>query len=252
MSQPSTGGIGARRPLAPPLSERDRAVVDLVARFRQLSAGQVHAALFADCASKTPCDRALKRLCERGYLARLTRPTGGDGGGSNQFVYQLGRAGWRLAGISAAYWAPRSVNLHTLAIADCFVALKHAEHTGELAVLRFETEPDCHRTVGTVELTPDTYAEVGIAARRLKFSLYLEVDRGTEKAEVIRGKCARYWQAYQGWPDEHFPYVVFVVPDAQRRSEIARIVKGGPESAHNLFRVFELSSLPGDIHRNLQ
>lgn len=120
-------------------------MVELVARFRQLSAGHVHAALFADCASKTPCDRALKRLCGRGYLARLIRPVGGDGGGSSQYVYQLGRAGWRLLGLQGTFWTARSVNLHSLAIADCFIQLRVAEQQGLLTVLLFDTEPRCHR-----------------------------------------------------------------------------------------------------------
>ena len=234
------------------LSPRDRALVELVARFRQLSAGHVQAALFADCTSKTPCDRALKRLCERGYLARLARPVGGDGGGSSQYVYQLGRAGWRLLGLQGTFWTARSVNLHSLAIADCFVRLRTAEQQGHLTVLRFDTEPTCHRRVGSIRLTPDAYAEVGFAERRVKFSFYLEIDRGTEKADVIRDKFVRYWHAYQQWDEEHFPYVVFVVPDAARLRDVARVVNTGPEAAHALFYIFEAASFVKDIHSNMQ
>lgn len=252
MEQPQRSGIGSPSALSLPLSSRDRALVELVARFRQLSAGQIFLTLFAGCASKTPCDRALKRLCERRFLSRLARPVGGDGGGSSQYVYQLGRAGWRLLGQAGAYWAARSVNLHTLAVAQCYVALKQAEAAGSMGVLRFETEPECHRSVGTVHLTPDAYAEVGLATQRMKYSLFLEIDRGTEHANVIRGKCAHYWRAYQQWAGEHFPYVVFVVPDANRARDIRRVVTAGPEAALQMFHIYEAARLVEDIHRSLQ
>jgi hypothetical protein len=234
------------------LPPRDRAVVELVARFRQLSARHVQEALFAGLASKTPGDRTLKRLCERGYLVRLARPVGGDGGGSNQHVYQLGRVGWRMLGMPGSYWVARSVNRHSLAIADCFVSLTAVERGGQLTVLRFDTEPDCHRAVGTVRLTPDSYFEVGLWEHRLKFMVFLEVDLGSEHPRVIREKCTRYWQAYQQWPNESFPYVVYVVPDTQRRQELERVVAAVPDAAQALFRVCELPDFPELIHRNLQ
>lgn len=236
---------------APALSPRDRAVVELVSRFRQLTAGQIQATLFADCASKTPCDRALKRLCGQRYIERLARPVGGDGGGSRQYVYQLGRAGWRLLGLQGAFWTARSVNLHSLAIADCFVRLQTADTGRQLKIVRFDTEPACHREVGDIQLTPDAYAEIGITVRRLKFSLFLEVDRGTERAAVIREKCVRYWHAYQQWHEEHFPYVLFVVPDSARHREVERVIDTGPGEASELFRIAEPNTLITVIHSNL-
>src|SRR5690348_5885297 len=134
-----SSGIASRLLLA----ERDRAVIALVGRFRQLSAAHIGAALFPGLVSKTPLDRCLKRLTERRYLVRLARPVGGDGGGSAQFVYQLGRLGWQLLGRTGAYWAPRTPNRHALAIADCYVKLLDAERAGKLKLLRFDPEPDC-------------------------------------------------------------------------------------------------------------
>jgi hypothetical protein len=154
-------GIPASLSARPVLTARDRTVVELVGHFRQLTAGQVAAALFADQVSKTPLDRTLKRLVERRYLARLARPVGGDGGGSAQYVYQLGRAGWRLLGKPGEYWPFRAVNLHALAVADCFVALTVADRAGDCTLLAFEPEPGCHVTTGGVQLTPDARAEVG-------------------------------------------------------------------------------------------
>lgn len=134
---------GGRRPLTP----RDAEVVELVGRFRQLSAGQIRALVFGTQTSKTPLDRSLQRLLQGRYVARLDRLVGGLGGGSGQYVYQLGRAGWRLLGKGGAYRPQRQLSWHTLTIADCFVQLTALERNGRLAVLAFEPgtglPPEC-------------------------------------------------------------------------------------------------------------
>lgn len=234
------------------LSLRDAGVVELVGRFRQMSAGQIGSLLFGELASQTPLDRCLKRLVERKYLSRLVRPVGGDGGGSAQYIYQLGRAGWKLLELSGNYWTMRAVNLHTLDIAECFVRLKVADRapgdSGGLALVEFVTEPECHTSVGNVVLMPDAYVEVGFKKRGIKVGLWLEIDRGTEHRRAIQEKCERYGQAYESWQAETFPYVLFVVPDAERKREIERVVQALPEDARELFNVCTLGSFPQDIH----
>ncbi|ROP38983.1 replication-relaxation family protein [Saccharothrix texasensis] len=225
------------------LSERDRAVVELVGRFRQLTTKQVRALNFANLASPTPADRTLKRLVERKYLARLERLLGGHRGGSAQYVYQLGRAGWKLLYRPGAYWAPRAVNLHALAVADCFVALKEAEQRAELEVISFITEPDCHQIVSQVRLTPDAYVE--LTAHGQKLTSWLEVDRGTEHLGVIQEKCERYWQAFRsGQWDGVFPYVLFIVPDERRKRAVHQVFQAGPAEAAELFSVCSVSEFP--------
>lgn len=219
------------------LSQRDQAVVELIGQFKQLTAGHIRDVLFADLASHTPVDRTLKRLVDRSYLVRLQRLVGGDRGGSHQYVYQLGRAGWRLQARPGRHWAPRAVNLHTLAIADCFAALKRAEQAGELEVIRYETEPACHRSVGSVSLLPDLFIEVGCRARGTKVAAWLEVDRATEADDDIQDKCVRYWRAYQLWQEAFYPTVVFVVPDERRVRQVRRVVESGPVDARKLFEV---------------
>jgi hypothetical protein len=234
------------------LSPRDALVVELVGRFRLLGAEQIRAVLFADLASKTPLDRALKRLTDAGYLARLGRMVGGFGGGSGQYVYQLGRVGWRYLGKGGGYRPLRVIDHHTLTIAECFVLLKQLERGGELTVLGYEADPVSRQTVGNILLTPDAYVELGVQATRQKFAFWLEIDRDTENAETLRGKCVRYWRAYQAWPGEVFPWVVFVVPDESRRRELERVIAGGPADAQDLFRVYELDAFAELIHSNLR
>lgn len=219
------------------LSPRDAAVVELVGRFRLLAAEQIKELLFFGQRSKTPLDRALKRLTDAGYLARLGRMVGGFGGGSGQYVYQLGRVGWRQLGKGGGYRSLRAIDHHALTIADCFVILKRLERGGELTVIRYYADPVSRRTIGDILLTPDAYAEIGVSATRQKYAFWLEIDRDTENADIIRGKCSRYWRAYQVWDGEVFPYIVFVVPDERRRRELDQVISGGPDEAQQLFRV---------------
>jgi Replication-relaxation len=232
------------------LSPRDRQVVELVGRFRLLAAEQIRAVLFAEQTSKTPLDRVLKRLTGARYLARLGRMVGGYGGGSGQYVYQLGRAGWVHLKKGGGYRPLRVVDHHALAIADCFVTLAHLERGGECTVLRYDADPVSRRTVGDTLLTPDAFMEIGVQAIRQKFAFWLEIDRDTENADVIRGKCSRYWRAYKAWDGDVFPYVVFVVPDEPRRRELERIIAGGPDAAQGLFRVCTFDGL-ADVVRAL-
>ena len=224
------------------LSARDQATIELVARFRQLTTAQIRKVLFADCTSATPTDRCLKRLVEGRYLGRLPRPIGGHGG-SGQFVYQLGRTGWKHLDRPGLFWAPRAVNLHSLGIADCFVALKQAEQRGVVTLLEFITEPDCHASVGPLQLTPDARFEVGDRVRGVKIAYWLELDRGTEHRSVIAEKCSRYWKALHNWQQEVFPAVLFVAPDLQRAQQLAQTAHGGPVGSQALFKVAILGDL---------
>jgi hypothetical protein len=235
--------VGSALPTS--LSPRDRAVVELVGRFGQLASGHIRALLFPTT-SMTPCDRALKRLLERGYLARLPlRIVGGVGGGASQYVYQLGRRGWRMLERSGTYWQARAVNVHSLAIADCFVALKWAERGGGVEVLTFEVEHEARREVGGVQLTPDAYARVGILSPRRLLSLWLEIDMATERASQILEKCGRYWRAYELWDGAVYPRVLFVAPDDARERQLSRFLASvKPDESKPLFQTCTLGSFP--------
>jgi hypothetical protein len=242
-----------KRVIGPELLARDVEIVELVGRLRLMTAGQIREVVFSAQASKTPLDRTMKRLTDGGYVVRLARMVGGFGGGSGEFVYQLGRVGWRHLGKGGGYRPLRVVDLHTLTITECFVQLKRLEREGRLTVIVFTAEPASHLTVGSTALTPDAYVELGIhEPRRRKFCYWLEIDRGTENADTIRGKCSRYWRAFQAWEGETFPYIAFVVEDARRQRELERVVAGGPEEARELFKVYLLEDFAEVIHRNMQ
>jgi len=218
------------------ISERDLAVLQVVARFKQLTSSHIHKLLYASV-SYAPSNRALRRLTAANLLQRVERRIpGGSRGGSGQYVYQLGSRGYYLFN-TGRFAPPRTVNHHTLAIADCYVTLAQLARAELLEVLGVSTEPDCWRHVGGIELKPDMLAHVRPRGRA-DVKLWLEIDMGTEGQRQLRGKLESYWRAYQD-ADEHevFPLVVWVAIDAPRAQELAWLVSQGPRDAQALFRV---------------
>lgn len=217
-------------------SSRDRAVVEFVGKWNQVQSAHVKQVLFEDV-TQTPCDRALQRLTDHGYLSRLRmRLVGGSGGGSSQYVYQLGREGWRLLDMKGTYYRQRAINLHTLDVTSLYVSLVRAERAGRYVVRHAVREPR------TGDLTPDMYIQLDYPEEAASLPCYVELDRGTERASKIMDKCVRYWRAYQAQDGGTFPTVLFVVPDAERKREIEQVISGGPEEAHELFKVLEFST----------
>lgn len=227
--------------------DRDRLIVLSVARFGQLTAGHLRAMHFYDLASQTPLDRALKRLVERRYLARIERRmVGGTGAGSGQYVYQLGRQGWALAGREKAYHPYRSVHYHTLAIADVYVELLYLQQDDRIEIDNYITEPETVTAIAGVELRPDLFAEVYDHINGRTVTLWVEVDMGTERMSIIRKKLADYWHAYQHADEgQVFPQVLFIAPDRERAKELRYTVAQGAEEAQELFVVSTLHEFTG-------
>jgi hypothetical protein len=64
-----------------------------------------------------------------------------------------------------------------------------------------------------------------VSATKRKYYFWLEIDRGTENAETLRGKCVRYWRSYSEWDGDE---------------------------AQPLFQVYQLDSLAELMHRSMQ
>lgn len=228
-------------------TERDRQIVLTIGRFKQLTFAQIQELIFRDAKSRTSADRALTRLISSKYLALVgRRPRGGDGRGSGPNVYQLGSKGWQLCGREGRYWPSRSIEHHTLAIADVYLSIKQAEHDGLLSVVTYETEPDTWQEVHGAKLTPDLYVQLSVPSKRATVALWVEVDTGTERQKQVKDKLARYWHAYQFADNESmpvFPLVVFTTPDEQRSGDVKRWIASGPREARELFAVVEAKAL---------
>lgn len=215
------------------MSNRELQIISFVARFGQVTKQHVRDVIFASNASATPCDRAMSRLVAQKLLARIEiRTVGGANGGSGQFVYQVGPAGWKLAETEGSYWLAKSVKYHSLAIADVFVDINR-----HVNVVRFETEPDTHQKINYVALQPDLYVE--LETDQFKRRVWLEVDLGSERPRQLKDKLDRYCMAWNGAGEKWnpWPYVCWVVPDIKRRAELESLIKLEPAESQGMYRV---------------
>jgi hypothetical protein len=222
------------------LSLRERAGIQALAAFQQLTSRQAHELLFPDHASKTPCIRLLNRLRTSGLVSRIPhRVVGGEYGGSGSYVYVLSTAGRRLAGLDGRQRTTR-VNYHTLAIVDCVITLKRLERSGIFTINRLDIEP--MEVVGQ-PLQPDAYVEL---VRGKDVVLALEVDMSTEGVKQVTAKLQRYYKAFQQYDTDTyplFPFVLWVCMDEERAVELKRIILAMPEDARQLFRVRTMDGL---------
>lgn len=259
----SSGRTTASRTEVVRLSARDRSVVELVGELGQIPARLIGDFCFHGLRSATPLKRTLQRLVERKLLARLElRLVGGPGGGSSQYVYQLGKQGGRLLGIAKECPRFTRYDPHMVMTAECVVRTKLLEHDGQLALLGFKGEDAAYTEVRDpstgqrIKLTPDAWLDVGLHEPRRRLALWLEVDRGTEHNSVqIAAKLARYVQAYRVWDVKRhgavFPRIVFVVPDSRRAQRIRRELAKVPDEFKKLFAVEEFASFPQAIPADL-
>lgn len=242
------------------IQDRDLNVIQLVSRFNQLSSHQIRQLVFYDTLSNNPADRSLTRLVERGMLARIERRRpGGARGGSGQYVYQLGPTGHKLCRSDAdghvpRYIPARAIRPHTLAIADCFVALHQLGRDGKLTIAGYLTEPDCHVTIADhgheYQLKPDLYVELVRPDGSNPVRLMIEIDMATQGQKQITDKLVRYWRAREAAVGDQFPvnqFVVFVAIDETRAAELRWILAKGDEEQRRLFRVHTLESFTADM-----
>jgi hypothetical protein len=221
------------------LASRERAIVNLVSRFSQLTSFQIRSLVFPNIYSHTPANRCLRRLVDAKYLIRIDRRlVGGTRGGSGQYCYGLGVEGHKLHR-EGRYIPARAIRYHSLAIADCYVALVELERAGRLRILGYSNEPDCHRTIGRYELKPDLYAELS-RPNGGSIRLMFEIDMGSQGQRQITDKFARYWGAYKAaepseWPDDQ--YVLFVAVDDERQRELRWLLEKGNREQQALFRL---------------
>lgn len=230
------------------LPQRDRQIVHNVWRFQQLTAAQIGELVFGDVGSRTPCARALKRLVETRYLARIERQrlVGGSKGGGGQYVYQLGRRGYQLY-FDGEYRPARNVNYHQILLADSFLRVWDMQKAQVLTIDAAETREDATAEIAGTVLRPDMRLDV-TRHDGAKIPMWLEVDMATEGKKQIRDKLARYWQAAVAADDAEWPtipLVVWVACDEERAKELTWIISQGKDkAAQAMFRVTTEPHLP--------
>lgn len=244
----SAGYLGAARldALRESLSERDWAVTRDVAKLRLVTAKQLERLHFTELSGASgPVvrRRVLGRLVRWEVLTTLERRIGGVRAGSSGLVYALDIAGKRLVTEDARVTRPSLPGVrymrHVLAVTELYVALVERARLGELRLDHFDAEPASWRRDGRGgRLKPDAYVRVSGAEHF--DSWWIEVDLATEHVPTIRRKLMTYVEFYnrgQLGPDNIMPWILVVVPDAKRLSQIVRLFPQLSPQAGELFTV---------------
>lgn len=245
-----TGAAVAR--IAACLGERDRAILDDVARVRVLTGRQVERLHFADLAGRHR-DRTRRRVLERlvglQLLTPLERRIGGVRAGSAGLVFSLGPAGQRLLAVEEDGAGGRirrpgtptaRFMIHNLAVAELYVGLVEASRSHTLTLVDYRAEPACWWRDSEGEwIKPDAYAVV--SAGNVEDSWAIEVDQATESLPTLRRKLMVYLRLVateERGPDSgQLPRVLVTVPDERRLNAVRELVRSLPEPADGLFAV---------------
>jgi hypothetical protein len=233
------------------LPQTERTLIQLLDYFDQLTTSQLRRLVFFDSRSRTTCDRVLKRMLTDGYVAQIERhrPQGGKRGGSGEYVWRLGKEGWRLCGYEKRWPTEKRVDYHSLTVGSIYVKLREDERLGKYKLTGFTPEPESWKTIQGIELKADLLIELerpGAAT----MTAYIEMDMGTQRPARITEKLDRYQRAYAVATDEdlaELPRVVFVAHSPERRDELDWIIKRfGNE--HRYFYTATADEFPDDMH----
>lgn len=237
------------------IGARDREIVKILDYFKQASTSQLRRLVFPDSASRTSCDRALARLERDNYIMKLEkqRPQGGARGGSGEYVWILGREGWRVCGYSGRYRRAGAIDYHTLTITELYVRLREYERRGIIRLKGFQPEPECWLKVNSNELQPDLLVELERGSDGARLTAWIENDLGTQRPARLSEKMERYKRAHDSIShsqlDElggEFPLIVFVAQDEERKREIAWLIERRADDPR-LFRASTLEGFPFDM-----
>ncbi len=232
------------------LSDRDRHILGLVARFRIVSGAQLRELFWPEGTAETRARlarRSLARLATLDLLAPLARRVGGVRAGSAGYCFALGPAGQRLlrAGRPRRPVTPGARHLaHTLAVAQLYVDLVVAQRWGLGELLAFEPEPACWRRYpgpyGAGEtLKPDAYLR--LASGDYEYSWFVEIDLDSESQTTIAGKAERYLDCFHAGivqkSEGVFPKTIWTTPSEKRADALRAIFARLPEDGARLFVV---------------
>lgn len=194
--------------------------------------------------------RTLKRLADWRVLDRLDgRARGGVRGGSDTFIYAVGRSGAKLLErrglVQRRLGTPGERHItHTLTATELTVRLYQADRAGELEVLEIQGEPACWRAFlaglgARVTLKPDLFLRIGAGA--LEDRWMVEIDMATEHRSTLAAKAHRYHAHYRTGSEQHqhgvYPRVLWVVLDERRAEQVAGVLRHLPTEARRLFSI---------------
>lgn len=200
------------------LSPQQVRVLSAVTKHTQLTSSQIKRLLYRGTAQGTRIrsQRHLKRLSDLGLLRRVWTVYG------NRPAEHL----YMPVGTTT-----RGSVAHTLDISELYVQLTEKLDTEFV----YDREPWCHVPVGRITLKPDAFLDLGEDRK-----CFVEVDRGTEGRAQLSKQMRAYVRAFEHeWDTEtdgdHFPQVIWTVPDNDRRRLLLGVVR--MQSSPEIFRV---------------
>lgn len=229
------------------ISPRDDRILQQVARFGQLTSAHIRTLEFDGLKSHTSCYAVLKRLTDKQKLLATVerRGIGGWKGGSGQYVYQLTARAYRYLEIEPIPPRHTVMSVHSMGIADAYVAVTEAVRRGEVTLLEDpKIEVEASVTVDHVQIIPDLAFRLHVAALNKEGRLFVEIDTGTEGREKIEDKMRRYNYLYRHWSEQTFPTIFFLSTRPERLAKLRYKVDQAPPEARHLFRVNTLESFP--------
>jgi hypothetical protein len=256
------------------LSERDRAVLSSVERYRFLTARHIEALHFSGHATTESgartCRRVLARLRRQRLLGVLERRIGGMRAGSEGLIYFLDAAGDRLQrrqdpGRARRHFDEPSARFlnHTLAIADIAVDIIRAAAASGAEVVKLAPEGAARRYYvdrlgGSQVLRPDLYVE--LAARpgdEEVEAFFVEVDLGHESLPTVMGKCLAYEDYRETGIEQRdfggFPMVVWAmdayrpVTAERRRQSLRAALDRNPRVTPGRYRIAALGEAAAEL-----
>ena len=220
------------------LSERDKAILLTLRELRYAKTTQIQRLFFLGFKTTRTAHvmttRVLQRLKKSGIITHLERPIGGKGAGSQSMIWHLTEGGNRLLRLGSdttertRYLEPSpSLLRHTIAVTECYVQLNEICRMAPSLTLKSAcVEPKCWRGYKRgekrISLRPDLYAET--VSGKYEDHWFIEMDLSTEDIPTILEKCFRYEEYYQTRAEQEaegiFPYVLWIVPDEERKRKI--------------------------------
>jgi hypothetical protein len=211
-------------PSLPPVTARDRELLDRLSQHEPLSTSELHLLFFTGLRT---CRRRLSRLEAAGLLVRVF-PTRSTRGGSAEALWFLSPNGRRVIGAPGR--RPPGLSIpdleHRRAVARFFVGLIERSFTrpGE-GVYRWLGEQQAQHGTGA-SVRPDGYGRYLLADGEITF--YLEIDRATEPARRVKAKLDAYRQALAADPHRDRGNILLVCEGRRRLSNLARCAPPGP------------------------
>ena len=129
---------------------------------------------------------------------------------------------------------------HALAVAELHTAILEANQAGELELLTLDSEPTCWRGyAGVGVLKPDSFVRFGIGV--YEYSVFIEVDRGTEGSRALLTKLGQYAAYHRSGVEQAengvFPKVLWTVLDETRAAVLRDCFDQLPPTERELFEV---------------